>query len=268
MKRAIFFDIDGTILAVGGGTRNITARVEKALRKLQAAGDYIFIATGRPYGFMYPELLNFGFDGFILTNGAHVLIGGKLIFHSELDKAAIRKICSYAESERVEYMLFGYPEIYVRRDFKTCDDFFVKLGIDAGNFVRDFDLDKISAAKIECVTSRRDVENLDVVYRKILSTEGFTGWADPFHYKSLEVYDKNISKATGISHVLKYLGVDVKDSYAFGDGFNDAEMLQAVGTSFAMDTAGDDLKRLAAHVVPSVFEDGVAVGIERFILGS
>ena len=66
--------------------------------------------------------------------------------------------------------------------------------------------------------------------------------------------------------VLKHLNIDVKNSYAFGDGYNDKEMIQTVGTGFVMGTAKDDLKQFADHIVPSVHDDGVAVGIEKFIL--
>ncbi len=266
MTKAIFFDIDGTILAREQGILQITPRVERAMQALQKAGHKIFIATGRPIAFIYPELLNFGFDGFVLSNGALVLVGGEVIFKSELDMAGVKKICEYAESERLEYILESYPEIYCPRRFTVCYDFFKKIGVDSSKYISEFDFDKISVSKVECVTARTDAENLEVVYKKILSTPGFTGWADPFHFKTTEIYSDKVSKATGILRVLEHLGIGVENSYAFGDGNNDREMLRTVGTGFAMGTAKDDVKRFAKIVVPSVHEDGVAFGIENYIL--
>lgn len=265
--KAIFFDIDGTILAVGGGTRQITPRVAAAMRNLQKAGHKIFIATGRPIAFMYGGLMDFGFDGFVTNNGAAIIVGGELIFRSDLDTATVKKICAAAESEGIEYMLESYPVVYCPRGFTACDDFFAKIGVDASKIVRDFDLDKIGVNKIECVTARTDAENLDAIYKKMLATPGLTGWADPFHFHTTEIYSSEVSKATGILRVLDHFGIDIADSYAFGDGHNDREMIQTVGTGFAMGTATDELKRLAKFTVPSVFEDGVAVGIENYILG-
>lgn len=266
MNKAVFFDIDGTILAVGGGTKKITPRVQTAMKKLQAAGDKIFIATGRPYPFLYEELLNFGFDGFVLSNGAAVLVGGEVIFKSALDIEGVKKICAIADSENVEYFLDSYPKIYCRKNFKACDEFFKKVGVDSTKFVREFDLEKISVSKIECVTARTDAENLEVVYKKMLATPGFTGWADPFHFKSTEIYSDTVSKATGILKVLEHFKIPRENSFAFGDGYNDREMIQAVGTGIVMGTAKDELKKFAKYVVPSVTEDGVAVGIENYIL--
>ena len=267
MTKAVFFDIDGTLLAAINGIPNLTEKVKDALKRLKRAGHYIFIATGRPYAFLQEELLNFGFDGFVMSNGAAVMIDGKIIFKQALDRVAVKKICEYAESENIEYMLEGHPQIYYRREFKAIENFFKRISVDYSNFVRDFDFDEVETLKIECVTARTDFENIAEVYKKILSTEGFGGWSDPFRFKSLEISSDKISKADGIVQALNYINVDIKNAYAFGDGYNDREMLERVGTGIAMGTAGEELKRRAKFVVPSVYEDGVAVGIDKYILG-
>lgn len=48
----------------------MTPNVKEAI---QDKGDYIFISTGRPYDFLSQAILDFGFDGFILTNRAQVM---------------------------------------------------------------------------------------------------------------------------------------------------------------------------------------------------
>ena len=266
MKKAIFFDIDGTLLDKQHGMPEITPRVQTALRNLQEAGNFIFIATGRPYAFLQKDIADFGFDGFIMSNGALIFLNGKVIFKSELDSKAVKKMCDFAESKNVEYMLESYPNTYYKKNFKACEEFFIKIGVDYSKFITDFDIEKISVSKLEFISSRKDFEELEKDYKKILETPGFTGWADPFHFKTMEVYSDKVTKATGILKVLEHLKIDVKNSYAFGDGYNDKEMIQTVGTGFVMGTAKEDLKQFATHVVPSVHEDGVAVGIEKYIL--
>lgn len=267
MTKAIFFDIDGTLLDGNGGIFNLTDRVKTALNRLKSAGHYIFIATGRPYAFLQSEILNFGFNGFVLLNGALVIVDGKIIFQNPLDKSEVKKICEYADSENIEYILESHPQIYFRRNAGAIEDFFRKIRVDYSNFIRDFEIDEVETFKVECVTARRDFENIDRVYKKILATPGFTGWSDPLRFKSLEVSSNKISKADGIFNILKHINIGVENSYAFGDGFNDIEMISRVGTGIAMGTAGENLKRQAKFVVPSVKDDGVAVGIERYILG-
>ncbi len=83
---------------------------------------------------------------------------------------------------------------------------------------------------------------------------------------NFELYAKAETKATGIQHALDYLSIPVADSFAFGDGENDREMMRAVGCSFAMGNAQMSLKELANYTVDSVGNDGVAEGIGRYIL--
>ena len=77
MKKAIFFDIDGTLIDCINGHIDLSHQVKQAIRRLQQEGHYAFIATGRPYAFLSEAILSFGFDGYILTNGAQVLIGNE-----------------------------------------------------------------------------------------------------------------------------------------------------------------------------------------------
>ena len=66
--KAIFFDIDGTLIAMNKGVQKIHETVVDALKNLQRAGHKIFLATGRPFGFLDETLLKPGFDGFVTCN--------------------------------------------------------------------------------------------------------------------------------------------------------------------------------------------------------
>ena len=68
MKKAIFFDIDGTLIDCINGHIDLSHQVKQAIRRLQQEGHYAFIATGRPYAFLSEAILSFGFDGYILTS--------------------------------------------------------------------------------------------------------------------------------------------------------------------------------------------------------
>ena len=91
MKKAIFFDIDGTLINCLNDITDITPRVKESIKALQNAGNYIFIATGRPYAFISKKLLEFGFDGFVLTNGAQVIVGNEVIYKQQINKRFYKK---------------------------------------------------------------------------------------------------------------------------------------------------------------------------------
>jgi len=62
--------------------------------------------------------------------------------------------------------------------------------------------------------------------------------------------------------MVKHLGIDMKNVFAFGDGLNDLEMIENVGTGIAMGNAVEPLKKLANYVTSSVEEDGILNGLK------
>ena len=92
MRKAIFLDIDGTLIDCMGDIKDITSNVKKAIKKVQEKGDYVFVATGRPYALLDKNILDFGFDGFILANGAHVIINNETIYSEPIEKEFIKNI--------------------------------------------------------------------------------------------------------------------------------------------------------------------------------
>ena len=67
----------------------------------------------------------------------------------------------------------------------------------------------------------------------------------------------NISKATGIQKILDYYHLNQDDTYAFGDGENDLEMIEFCRVGVAMGNACDLLKAKANIICKSVVDDGL-----------
>ena len=80
------------------------------------------------------------------------------------------------------------------------------------------------------------------------------------------IADKRATKWAALSTVLNHLGIDSKNAAAFGDDFNDIEMISSVGMGVAMGNAVNEAKQAAAYIALSNEDDGVAKFIEEFIL--
>ena len=78
-----------------------------------------------------------------------------------------------------------------------------------------------------------------------------------------DIYAINQTKATGIKHLIDHLGIDQKDTIAFGDGHNDASMVRYAGIGVAMENAVQDLKDIADEITLSNEEDGIAVSLYK-----
>ena len=64
--------------------------------------------------------------------------------------------------------------------------------------------------------------------------------------------------------VYKRQGVDIKDTYAFGDDFNDTEMLGAVGHGIAMTPHAESLDEVAEYITCGVGGDGIYMGLKHY----
>ena len=75
--------------------------------------------------------------------------------------------------------------------------------------------------------------------------------------RAADVIPAGSGKAQAIEKILDYFHLDRSQSMAFGDGFNDLEMIQTVGIGVAMGNASPKLKEVADFVCGPVSEDGI-----------
>ena len=84
----------------------------------------------------------------------------------------------------------------------------------------------------------------------------------PFY---LEVIPSCINKGQGVLDTCNSLGIDPKDTFAFGDAENDIPMLRTAGLGVAMGNASPAVKEAADHITLSNNEDGIAVTLTDFL---
>lgn len=263
MKKAIFFDIDGTLIDCINGHIDLSHQVKQAIRRLQQEGHYAFIATGRPYAFLSEAILSFGFDGYILTNGAQVMIGNETIYKEALDPTFVKAATVEFEQRQIQYMLQSDRYSYMKDEYKEYYQFFDSIGVSRNYLVSDYQLEDVQTQKIELLCPND--EAMDYCLSLVEQNPEYD-YVHSISERMFELYSKKNTKATGILTALKHLGIPVEQSYAFGDGKNDIEMLSTVGCGIAMGNASDEVKSYAHQVTDSVLEDGVASGIEKYIL--
>lgn len=81
----------------------------------------------------------------------------------------------------------------------------------------------------------------------------------------LEISSKLVSKAVAIRKLLdEKMGIRMHEAIAFGDNYNDIEMIEAVGLGIAVSNGNDALKTVADEITLSNVEDGVALSIEKY----
>ena len=76
---------------------------------------------------------------------------------------------------------------------------------------------------------------------------------------------KSATKANAIRFMESILAVKGEEVIAFGDNFNDLDMLEYAGLSVAMGNAPDEIKRVAKRVTLSNNEDGIAIVLNELL---
>ncbi len=262
MGKIIFLDMDGTLIYSSsfGQDPTMTSYTKKILKKVQEKGHQIFIASGRPYAFLAQEIMDFGFDGFVLANGSVVLYKGKYLINEKLKKDYVMDLINKCHEYNVEYILLTKDYSYLHHDYTLLNQFYHHCSVNFNYIVDEDPIAYDNTVKIELMP--RDTRG-DRFCKSLSNDEIAVLGESPYAY---ELFARKQSKAEGIKEVLSMLNIPKEDSIAFGDGLNDVEMFQVVGTSYAMGNASQEVQQYATDTCLSVEEDGVANKLRELFL--
>lgn len=259
MKKAVFFDIDGTIL---DHDNFIPQSTVEGIHKTQARGNYAFLCTGRSRAFVRdPAILDIGFDGIISGCGTMIEFQDQVVFYKKLDHALVRRTVDFLKEQHSAVIMEGRYQLYADpKDFEG-DPYIVKLRDEIGS-----DLVPLTGSeknwevsKFSCTTEHVDLE---LVKRRLSADYELLIHDIPV----MEVVPKGCSKGTGILKICELLDIPVSDTYAFGDSANDLPMFAAAGFSIAMGNASALAKKQASYVTDTLREDGIYHALEHFHL--
>ena len=82
----------------------------------------------------------------------------------------------------------------------------------------------------------------------------------------IEIMNKDVSKANGIEVLLRHLNMIPAQAIAFGDNYNDLDMLELAGVGVAMNNAPDDVKKTASAVTDDNNHDGIYKFLQKIKL--
>ena len=109
-RKAVFFDVDGTLFKQGKDVPKSTIR---AIAKIRENGHLAFVCTGRSR-VMVPKtpILDIGFDGVVAACGMYADYQGKLLFAEEMRQEVLDDILPVLQRTETMYILEGTEYIY------------------------------------------------------------------------------------------------------------------------------------------------------------
>ncbi len=254
MTKIIFFDIDGTLVALG--RHEIAEDAKAALDSLRASGIKVFIASGR-HKCVMDNLHGYPFDGYICTNGSLITVGKEAIYRHPICREDAVEIVRIAYERNIPCL--AYLEEILRINFQT--DKSMKV-FDMLRIVppESGDLHRIAEEVPVFEFTPVMTAEQEAFFTPYLRDTVFVRWHPDF----VDLNPVGVNKAGGIEQVLKYYGFSREESMAFGDGENDIQMLDYAGISVAMGNAPDGVKAHADYVTAATGEGGISSALRHF----
>lgn len=257
MIKALFFDIDGTLVSFN--THAIPQSTVNALTRAKEKGIKIFISTGRPM----PLINNLGaishlIDGYVTTNGACCTIGNEAVRLTPLDNDDVTTLLDYVQKEKAGCLVMcNEGTSMLNRTAETDHVLYDILNVERGVMSMPLDeLVKRSVLQITPFITLEQEQELVPTLKACTATRWYPAFCD--------ITSNQADKGRGLEAVAKAAGIAIEETMAFGDGGNDIPILKRAGTGVAMGNALDNVKDAADYVTADIDDDGVAKALEHF----
>jgi Cof subfamily protein (haloacid dehalogenase superfamily) len=245
--RAIFFDVDGTLL--DSKSHQVPVSTIETLKILKQKGYKLALATGRNFDACkktgITEMIDW--DGYVTSNGQQLFDANqKSFYHYVMDPDVVRQIENIVIEDDLNMQFEGHPD-FMR--FEPDD-----------NVIASHTFFKLPIPSLVKAYQGEDVDMILVYaprgydYQKFMDIEGTLVMPGESHYA--DIVSSTHSKYTGIKQILELWQLPF-EYIAFGDSLNDMEMFRNAKISVAMGNANAQLKVVATHITLSVMEDGI-----------
>lgn len=273
--KAVFFDIDGTLL---NDRKNVQKSTIKAIRNLKDQGILVGLATGRGPSFVQPFLENLGLDFAVTYNGQYIYSRSEIIYTNQLSKTTVYRLIRYAGARRREISLgtasgllgSGIIGLGTSRLGQIVSSLVPRKWAKAiersfKHFIRRIKPQNIDSLmiilrepiyQVVLVATEGESERIQKQFPRVKLTR-----SSPY---SMDVISEEQSKVKGIERVGQRYGFDLSEVIAFGDSDNDIEMLSQVGIGVAMGNASQQVKENARYTTADNNDDGISKALAHY----
>jgi hypothetical protein len=253
-------DMDGTLLNDFGV---VTTRTASALKRADAAGARVVIATGRPVWWLGP-VIDAGFDGIaVCMNGAIVYdIAAKEVLSASLLPADLAQ-AFVTDLERLEPRF----ALAVERAGTQLSSCFAEDSYDhpwADGIFQRVPRHEMLAEPLAKLLVRGTEGSADLAAHARAAAGNRVAVTYSTDDGLIEVAAPGVNKGTALDRLAASWGIDPSQVIAFGDMPNDLEMLSWAGHGVAMGNGHTEVHAVADEVIGLHHEDAVAEVLERW----
>lgn len=255
--KAVVTDLDGTLL---DENHQLTEIGRLGLKKIHDNGVIVILATGRHHINVKKLKKEIGIKSYAITSNGNIVLDedDEIIFSHKIDGSIVKDILVNTEYENSTHINMFQDDKWL---IEKVENYILDVDVDElgiGYDVIDFKkLDNYDAQKIYYMEDDNDkLVKLEKSISNRFSDKVDTIFSLP---TCLEIMNKGVSKRSALIEVLERLSINKNEIVAFGDGFNDYELLEYAGKAFIMDNAHESLKNALPEleIIKKNSEDGV-----------
>jgi len=252
-------DLDGTLLPLLlDGSQGLTPLTVQTVRTLTGLGITTILVTGRMFRSAAAFAAELGLTGPVAAyQGALIrdVATGRLLHHDPLPLELSREVLEFVEPEHLSVNVYIEDQLCVDKRSEAVDRYEVLSRMKAIVVGRLLDY-------LDQPTTKMGIGGppavLDVLQFRLRTHFGDRLIAVKTWPFFLEITNPTATKARALQILGQHLGFEARDVLAFGDSYNDADMLLWAGTGVAMAGAPPEVIAAADETCEPVEEDGVA----------
>ena len=253
-KGMVAFDLDHTLLDHKEGA--ITPSSLEAIERLKENGYLVVLASGRNMydRYSYDYLKEIAPHALVQMNGTKVLLDplGKqeVLMHSVMSKDLLERLIRFGKEHRI-----ALGTAIEDRDYFTEEEQVVQYDL---NFVQESDrnfapVEELLQEEVSALCYCGGVEGAESLRKNFPELNVF-----PFSRDTgADLLEKGYSKAMGLEKIAEVYKIPGEKTVAFGDSFNDEEMLLWANVGVAVGNAIPYIKEKADIVAKPIWEDGI-----------
>ena len=270
MYKIIVCDLDETLIS---RDRTISSENIEAIRKATEAGVKFVPCTGRGYNSVHHTTAQLGLfdqkDQYVIS------YNGGAITENKDERQLYFQGITFEEAEAIYKRGLTYDHICIH--IYTPDQVWVRnfYPEEVEYLANRQPCTEIFSDDIDFLKGKEIVKaiymNTDYSYLKKIESEitDLTGNMDVSFSSNryMEFNRKGVSKGNGLKRLCNILGVDIKDTIAIGDNFNDLSMIQEAGLGVGVSNTIADMKPLCDVITENDCDhSAVAEVINRYVL--
>lgn len=257
----VFSDVDGTLL---NSRHEVLPGTLSAIRSLERQGiPFVIISARSPSG-IYPIQERYRFKSPVISySGAFILDEDRKILYSKgFSRELAKKVIGFIEKNKLDCSWNVYSfDTWIVKDKHDPRIMREENIVHAQAIEGTVDLlpDNAEIGKILCMCNPDCIADIEQKLKSAFPSLSIAKSSGML----LEIMQNGVTKSSAVKTLCRLWDISLENTVAFGDHYNDVEMLETVAMPFLMGNAPEELKSRFSNITENNDKEGIYYGLSK-----